>query len=62
MAYLFKEKKNRENIRNGLDTWFVFGGSWGSTLSLMYAIHHPDRYKQLQFITLKRRLCLFSQI
>ena len=27
----------------GIDTWFVFGGSWGSTLSLTYAIHHPDR-------------------
>ena len=28
----------------GIETWFVFGGSWGSTLSLTYAIHHPDRY------------------
>ena len=27
----------------GIDTWFVFGGSWGSTLSLTYAIYHPDR-------------------
>ena len=27
----------------GIDTWYVFGGSWGSTLSLTYAIHHPDR-------------------
>lgn len=22
---------------------YVFGGSWGSTLSLVYAIHHPER-------------------
>ena len=22
---------------------YVFGGSWGSTLALVYAIHHPDR-------------------
>ena len=27
----------------GIEKWFVFGGSWGSTLSLTYAIHHPDR-------------------
>jgi len=31
----------------GIDDWFVFGGSWGSTLSLLYAIHHPDRVKGL---------------
>ena len=34
-------EKLREYL--GIDTWFVFGGSWGSTLSLTYAIHHPDR-------------------
>lgn len=27
----------------GIDRWRVFGGSWGSTLSLVYAISHPDR-------------------
>jgi len=31
----------------GIDTWYVFGGSWGSTLSLTYAIHHPDRVRAL---------------
>merc|ERR1719392_68948 len=31
----------------GVDTWYVFGGSWGSTLSLTYAIFHPDRVKAL---------------
>lgn len=28
-------------IHLGLDRWLVFGGSWGSTLALTYAIHHP---------------------
>ncbi len=27
----------------GFDNVYVFGGSWGSTLSLVYAIHHPNR-------------------
>ena len=31
----------------GIDRWVVFGGSWGSTLSLAYAETHPDRCKAL---------------
>jgi len=27
----------------GIDSWLVFGGSWGSTLALVYAIAHRDR-------------------
>ena len=27
----------------GIDRWVVFGGSWGATLSLLYAQTHPDR-------------------
>ncbi len=27
----------------GLESWLVFGGSWGSTLALAYAETHPDR-------------------
>jgi len=27
----------------GIETWTVFGGSWGSTLALAYAITHPER-------------------
>ena len=27
----------------GIDRWMVFGGSWGSTLALAYAEHHPER-------------------
>jgi proline iminopeptidase len=38
-----------EKIRTHLniDKWVVFGGSWGSTLSLTYAISHPNRVKAL---------------
>jgi prolyl aminopeptidase len=34
-----------EKIRKELniDKWLVFGGSWGTTLSLCYAIKHPER-------------------
>lgn len=31
----------REHL--GIDKWWIFGGSWGSTLSLAYAETHPDR-------------------
>ena len=27
----------------GVERWLVFGGSWGSTLALEYAIKHPER-------------------
>jgi proline iminopeptidase len=27
----------------GIERWMVFGGSWGSTLALAYAEHHPAR-------------------
>src|SRR5262249_20227339 len=27
----------------GIDKWLVFGGSWGSTLAIAYAEHHPER-------------------
>ncbi len=38
-----------EKIRTKLniDTWHVFGGSWGSTLSLVYAQTHPSRVEGL---------------
>lgn len=34
-----------EKIRNhlGIEKWIVFGGSWGSTLSLCYAQKYPER-------------------
>ena len=33
-------EKLREHLK--INTWMVFGGSWGSTLSLTYAIQHPQ--------------------
>jgi proline iminopeptidase len=38
-----------ERLRKHLsiDTWFAFGGSWGSTLALAYAESHPDRVRGL---------------
>jgi proline iminopeptidase len=38
-----------EKIREYLNIkkWAVFGGSWGSTLSMSYAIKHPSRCKAL---------------
>ena len=35
----------REHL--GIDRWMVFGGSWGSTLALAYAIAHPTRVSEL---------------
>ena len=34
-------------VANEIDRWQVFGGSWGSTLSLAYAQAHPDRVTEL---------------
>ena len=31
----------------GVERWIVFGGSWGSTLALAYAEHHPERCRAL---------------
>ena len=38
-----------EKIREhkNIDKWHVFGGSWGSTLGLTYAITHPERVASL---------------
>jgi proline iminopeptidase len=35
----------RERLK--INRWVVFGGSWGSTLALSYAIKHADRVKAL---------------
>jgi len=35
----------REHLH--IDTWQVFGGSWGSTLALAYAETHPERVTEL---------------
>ncbi|MEZ5773542.1 MAG: prolyl aminopeptidase [Hyphomicrobiaceae bacterium] len=38
-----------ERIRThlGIDRWQLFGGSWGSTLSLAYAETHPERVTEM---------------
>ena len=47
------------------EKWFVFGGSWGSTLSLSYAIHHPDKVLALMlrgiFMCRRSELLFFYQ-
>lgn len=37
--------EDMESLREklGVQKWVVFGGSWGSTLSLSYAVTHPNR-------------------
>jgi len=56
-----------EKIRNHLsiDKWVVFGGSWGSTLSLAYSQTYPDSCKGLIlrgiFLVRKKELDWFYQ-
>jgi len=44
-----KTLEDTERIREalGIDTWFVSGSSWGSTLALLYAVKHPDKARGL---------------
>ena len=53
----------REHL--GHEKWTVFGGSWGSTLALAYAIKHPDRVEGLVlrgvFLLTQRELKWFYQ-
>jgi proline iminopeptidase len=53
----------REHL--GIEKWCVFGGSWGSTLALAYAIQHPDRVESLVlrgvFLLTERELSWFYQ-
>ena len=41
--------EDMERLRRhlGIEHWLLFGGSWGSTLSLAYAETHPDRVSGL---------------
>ena len=49
----------------GVEKWCVFGGSWGSTLALAYAITHPERVESLVlrgvFLLTQRELRWFYQ-
>jgi proline iminopeptidase len=53
----------REHL--GVEKWCVFGGSWGSTLALAYAIKHPERVESLVlrgiFLLTARELRWFYQ-
>ena len=54
-----------ERIRTelGIESWAVFGGSWGATLALLYAEAHPDRVSHLilrgVFLMMQRELDWF---
>lgn len=41
------EDMEKIRIELNIDKWLVFGGSWGSTLALCYAIKHPERTQGL---------------
>jgi len=54
-----------EAIRSalGIDRFILFGGSWGATLALVYAITHPERVRHLVlrgvFLSMKSELNWF---
>lgn len=56
-----------ERIRKalGIERWLVFGGSWGSTLALAYAVTHPERVAGLVlrgiFLLTRREILWFYQ-
>ena len=41
------EDIERIRISMGIDSWIVFGGSWGATLALIYGQTHPNRVRHL---------------
>ena len=57
-------EKLREHLN--IDKWVVYGGSWGSTLSLAYAQAHPERVKALVlrgiFMLRRHELEFFYQV
>ena len=59
--------EDMEKLRRhlGVEKWQVFGGSWGSTLSLTYAQTHPERVTELVlrgiFTLRKKELLWFYQ-
>ena len=59
------EDIERLRVRLGIEKWCVFGGSWGSTLALAYAIKHPERVESLVlrgvFLVTARELRWFYQ-
>jgi proline iminopeptidase len=63
----WKLVQDMEKLRThlNLDSWQLFGGSWGSTLSLAYAILHPKRVTEMVlrgiFMTRKKEIDWFYQ-
>jgi proline iminopeptidase len=59
------EDIERLRVHLGVEKWCVFGGSWGSTLALAYAIRHPERVESLVlrgvFLLTERELGWFYQ-
>lgn len=59
------EDIERLRVHLGVEKWTVFGGSWGSTLALAYAITHPERVEALVlrgiFLLTQRELRWFYQ-
>jgi proline iminopeptidase len=59
------EDIERLRVHLGVEKWTVFGGSWGSTLALSYAIAHPERVEALIlrgiFLLTRRELAWFYQ-
>ena len=59
------EDIERLRVHAGVEKWTVFGGSWGSTLALAYAITHPERVEALVlrgiFLLTERELKWFYQ-
>ena len=59
------EDIERLRVHLGVEKWTVFGGSWGSTLALAYAITHPERVSALVlrgiFLVSERELRWFYQ-
>jgi proline iminopeptidase len=59
------EDIERLRVHLGVEKWTVFGGSWGSTLALAYAIKHPERVSGLVlrgiFLLTDRELRWFYQ-
>ncbi|MCE9671902.1 prolyl aminopeptidase [Myxococcus stipitatus] len=55
----------RLRVHLGIERWQLFGGSWGSTLSLAYAQTHPERVTELVlrgiFLLRKQELDWFYQ-
>lgn len=56
-------EKLREKL--GIKKWQIFGGSWGSTLGLAYAIAHPERVTELVlrgiFLVREKEIAWFYQ-